>query len=92
MSGLENTAPRIKSNFKPAHSDLIEGQRKKLKRKERKLKRMVAALAGWLTMAYMVYLMFVTARSTPKIWSPYDILGISMVRIWIACAQGNTSD
>ena len=28
-------------------------------------------------MAYMVYLMVVTARTVPKIWDPYDVLGIS---------------
>lgn len=28
-------------------------------------------------MAYMIYLIIVTARVTPKIWDPYDILGVS---------------
>jgi hypothetical protein len=27
----------------------------------------------------MVYLIMVTARTVPKIWNPYDILGISDV-------------
>jgi translocation protein SEC63 len=31
-------------------------------------------------MAWMIYLIAVTARSSPKIWDPYDILGISRVR------------
>lgn len=30
-------------------------------------------------MALMGYLIYVTARSVPKIWNPYDILGISEV-------------
>ena len=38
---------------------------------------MLTTLAGWLLMTYMVYLMVVTARSTPKIWDPYEVLGIS---------------
>ncbi|KAI9721743.1 MAG: hypothetical protein M1812_002078 [Candelaria pacifica] len=74
---LENTAPRIQSEFKPQDADLIEGQIKKQKRRERRLKRIVTAAAGWLMMGYMIYLIMVTARSIPKIWDPYDILGIS---------------
>ena len=30
-------------------------------------------------MAFMAYLIYVTARTIPKIWNPYDILGISNV-------------
>ncbi|EON62236.1 hypothetical protein W97_01457 [Coniosporium apollinis CBS 100218] len=77
---LENTATRIKSDFQPEHADLIEGQRKKQRRRERKLKRMVVAAAGWALMAGMVYLIIVTARTVPKIWDPYDVLGAS--RSW----------
>lgn len=73
----ENTAPRIHSDFQPDHADLIEGQKRKQKRRELKIKRMLTTLAGWLLMAYMVYLMLVTARNTPKIWDPYEVLGIS---------------
>jgi translocation protein SEC63 len=58
---------------------LIDGQRKAQKRKERKLKRAIAVVVGWLTMAFMAYLIVVTARTIPKIWNPYDILGISDV-------------
>ncbi|KAF2085464.1 hypothetical protein K490DRAFT_46507 [Saccharata proteae CBS 121410] len=74
---LENTAPRIQSDFTPEHADLIEGQRRKQRRRERKLKRMVLAAIGWAVMAWMVYLMVVTARTVPKIWDPYDVLGVS---------------
>ncbi|KAI9761918.1 MAG: secretory subunit [Candelina submexicana] len=74
---LENTAPRIHSDFRPRDADLIEGQIKKQKRRERRLKRIITAAAGWLMMGYMIYLIMVTARSIPKIWDPYDILGIS---------------
>jgi len=71
------TAPRIKTEFRPEHADLIDGQRKAQKRKERKLKRIMTVVAGWATMAFMAYLIYVTARTIPKIWNPYDILGIS---------------
>lgn len=71
------TAPRIKTDFRPEHADLIDGQRKAQRRKERKLKRIITVIAGWATMAFMAYLIYVTARTIPKIWNPYDILGIS---------------
>lgn len=74
---LENTAPRIQSDFAPEHVDLIDGQRKKLRRQERKLGRILLASGGWLVMAWMVYLMVVTARTVPKIWDPYEVLGVS---------------
>ncbi|OAX77207.1 hypothetical protein ACJ72_08497, partial [Emergomyces africanus] len=74
---LENTAPRIKSDFRPQHVDIIQKQKQKLLRKERRLKRIFAVLVGYAVMAWMVYLIIVTARSTPKIWDPYEILGIS---------------
>ena len=73
------TAPRIKTEFRPEHADLIHGQRKAQRRKERKLKRIIAVLAGWAIMGFMAYLIYVTARTIPKIWNPYDILGISDV-------------
>jgi translocation protein SEC63 len=73
------TAPRIKTDYQPEHADLIDGQRKAQKRRERKLKRAIAVIAGWVVMAFMAYLIVVTARTVPKIWNPYDILGISDV-------------
>ncbi|KAJ5819262.1 hypothetical protein N7474_004853 [Penicillium riverlandense] len=74
---LENTAPRIKSDFKPQHGDLIEAQKRKRLRKERRIKRIVTVILGYLVMAWMVYLILVTARSTPKLYDPYEILGIA---------------
>ncbi|KAL2367866.1 translocation protein SEC63 [Blastomyces gilchristii SLH14081] len=74
---LENTAPRIKSDFRPQHGDIIQKQKQKLLRKERRLKRIFTVIGGYAVMAWMVYLIIVTARSTPKIWDPYEILGIS---------------
>jgi translocation protein SEC63 len=73
------TAPRIKSDYRPEHADLINSQKKAQKRRERKLKRGIAVIAGWTLMALMAYLIVVTARTIPKIWNPYDILGISDV-------------
>lgn len=71
----------MQSDFRPEHADLIDGQRKKQRRRERKTKRMLFALGGWLVMAWMVYLMAVTARSETKIWDPYEVLGVSRVRL-----------
>jgi len=79
FAGLENTAPRIKSDFKPQHDDLIQAQKRKRLRKERRVKRLVAVLIGYAIMAWMVYLIIVTRRTAPKVWDPYEILGISRV-------------
>lgn len=79
--GLENSAPRIKSDFKPQHDDIIQSQKQKLLRKERRIKRIITVIVGYAVMAWMVYLITVTARSAPKIWDPYEILGISRVRL-----------
>jgi translocation protein SEC63 len=81
------TAPRIKTDFQPEHADLIDGQRKAQKRRERKLKRGLAVVAGWAIMALMAYLIVVTARTIPEIWNPYDILGISTVRVPASCME-----
>jgi translocation protein SEC63 len=78
---LESTAPRIQSNFKPEDADLIQGQKKKQRRKERRLKRFLAVVAGYCVMGYMAYLIAVTARTIPQIWDPYNILKISRVRV-----------
>jgi len=75
----ENIAPKIQSDFEPDQKDIIDKQRRKQKRRELKLKRIAAAAAGWLLMAWMVYLMAVTARTVPNIWDPYEILGLSRV-------------
>ncbi|MCJ1308537.1 secretory subunit [Agyrium rufum] len=74
---LENTAPRIKSDFKPKDEDLIQGQRNKQWRKERRLKRIITVVLGWAVIGWMAYLIIVTQRTVPQIWDPYKILGIS---------------
>ncbi|KAL9586527.1 MAG: hypothetical protein Q9212_000835 [Teloschistes hypoglaucus] len=74
---LENTAPRIESDFKPPDVHLIQGQKRKQWRRERRLKRFIAVVAGWVTIALMMYLIAVTKTSAPRIWDPYDILQIS---------------
>lgn len=76
---LENTAPRIKSDFKPEHADLVEGQKRKRLRKERRIKRIITVILGYAVMAWMIYLIMVTARSTTKVYDPYDVLGVSRV-------------
>ncbi|KAI7090859.1 molecular chaperone [Hortaea werneckii] len=71
-------AAHIASPFNPKNADIIQTSRAKQKRKELRLKRMLIAATGWLTMAYMIYLMYVTARAQPTVWNPYDILDIGM--------------
>lgn len=74
---LENTAARIESDFKPKDDGIIQAQRRRQKKKERKTKRIVAVVLGYAFMAYMVYLIVTTQRTIPKLWDPYDILGVS---------------
>ncbi|POS85419.1 hypothetical protein EPUL_003339 [Erysiphe pulchra] len=76
-SNIGATAQRIKTDFKPEHADLVDVLRKAQKRRELKLKRICTVVIGWLTIAGMVYLIAVTGSTIPKIWNPYDILGIS---------------
>lgn len=78
-TGIESTAPRIKSDFKPEHDDLVQAQKRKHLRKQRRVKRIATVVIGYAIMAWMIYLIIVTARTVPKIWDPYDILGISRV-------------
>lgn len=78
---LENTGSTIQSDFAPEHADLIQGQRKKQKRAERKTKRGILMLGGWSLNALMIYLIWVTARTVTKIWDPYEVLGVSRVRV-----------
>lgn len=78
---LEHTATRIESDFKPKDEDLIDDLKRKQKRKERKVKRIIAAVLGYAFMAYMIYLISITQRTVPKLWDPYDILGVSRVRM-----------
>lgn len=73
----EALAPRIRTDYKPEHGDLIQAQAKTHRRKQRRVKRAIAALLGWSVMAGMLYLIVTTQRTTTKLWNPYDILGIS---------------
>ena len=78
---LENTAPRIRSDFQAPQDDLIQTRKKRQRRRERRLKRIVTVAIGYAVMGWMIYLIMVTQRTIPKIWDPYDILGISRVSL-----------
>ncbi|QIW95953.1 hypothetical protein AMS68_001471 [Peltaster fructicola] len=69
---------KIDTTFVPNDADLIDIHRAKQKRRELKLKRIIAAAIGWAVLAWMVYLIVVTAQQTPSIWNPYEILDIGM--------------
>jgi translocation protein SEC63 len=68
--------PRIHSNFKHAHADTVDALRKREKRKDRKLWLVLAVVAGWAIMGYMLYLIQTTEAPVHKLWNPYDILNI----------------
>ena len=74
---LEQTAAHVESDFKPKDEDLIQAQKKRQRRKERKLKRIVAVVFGWISMAYLAYLVYNSEQTKVKLWDPYDILGVS---------------
>ena len=67
------------SDFKPGDEELIQAQKRKQWRRERRLKRITTVILGYATMAYMIYLILVTARTDPQIWDPYGILKVSRV-------------
>ena len=69
-------APRIKTDYRPQHADLVDELRAKHKRKTRRIKRLIFVVVGWSLMAFMVYLITVMKHTAPKLWNPYDILGI----------------
>lgn len=75
----ENVAPVIKTDYKPQHADVVESLRSADKKKQRKLGRALVVLLGWAVMVGMAYLIMTTEAKIPKLWNPYDILGISDV-------------
>ncbi len=81
VTDIEETAPRIRADFRPIDDALIQGQKMKQWRRERRLKRIITVAVGWSTIALMIYLIAVTKTTAMKIWDPYDILEISRVRI-----------
>lgn len=76
----DSLAPRIQTSYEAEHGDVVEALRAAQKRKQRRTRRMLAVLLGWVVMGSMAYLIAVTQRAVPKVWNPYDILGISEVR------------
>lgn len=76
---LEQTAAKIESDFKPKDDDLIQAQKRRQRRLERKTKRIIAVILGWAAMAYLTYLVYNSEQTRVKMWDPYDILGVSRV-------------
>jgi translocation protein SEC63 len=76
---LEQTAARIQSDFKPKDDDLIQAQKRRQRRKERKIKRIIAVVFGWAAIFYLAYLVYNSEQTRVKLWDPYDILGVSRV-------------
>ena len=56
------------------------------------MKRIVAVAIGYAVMGWMIYLIIVTQRTVPKIWDPYDILGISRVSLLRIVLEKKLSD
>ena len=79
-SELEQTAAKVQSDFKSKDDDLIQAQKRRQKRKDRKTKRIIAVILGWASMCYLGYLVYNSEQTKVKLWDPYDILGVSRVR------------
>ncbi|CAK7215614.1 secretory subunit [Sporothrix bragantina] len=81
LKGLGNPAavfPRVQSKFRHNHSDLVDAERAKYRRQQRRLGLILSVAVGWATIGYMLYLIqFAEAPKIERIWNPYDILGIS---------------
>ncbi|KAL1894217.1 secretory subunit [Sporothrix stenoceras] len=81
LKGLGNPAavfPRVQSKFRHGHSDLVDAERAKYRRQQRRLGLILAVAVGWATMGYMLYLIqFAEVAKVERIWNPYDILGIA---------------
>jgi translocation protein SEC63 len=76
----EKLAPRIQSTSKHGDADVVAALQSAQKRTQRRIKRTLVVVLGWALIGGMAYLIMVTQRTVPKIWNPYDILGISEVR------------
>ena len=72
--------PRIQSDYKPKHADLVDAQRARDRKRSRRLGLTIFVILGWAVMAYTAYLIhYVEAPAAQRVWNPYDILGISEV-------------
>ena len=80
-TNVEASAAPRQDDHETEDDDLIKDSRRKAKRKERKLKRILAVILGYAVMAGMIYLIVITARVTPRLYNPYDVLGVSTVSV-----------
>lgn len=72
--------PRIKTDYKPKHGDLVDAQRSRDRKQGRRWGLTFAVLVGLSVMAYTAYLIhYVETPVEKRLWNPYDILGISEV-------------
>lgn len=72
--------PRIQTDYKPKHADLVASQRKKEFSQGRRWILALFVLVGWAVMSYTAYLIYyVETPAVNRVWNPYDILGIAEV-------------
>ena len=75
----EQTAPRLDYGYEIPDDKIREDSKRRAKRKQRKLKRIITVVLGYALMIGMVYLIIVTQRVLPRVYDPYEILGVSRV-------------
>lgn len=77
--------PRVQTDYKPQHADLVAAQRAKDRKQNRRVGLTIFVLLGWAVMAYTLYLIhYVETPAVQRVWNPYDILGISEVSFYSA--------
>ncbi|EFX00369.1 protein translocation complex component [Grosmannia clavigera kw1407] len=70
--------PRIQTDYRPPQASIIDAERAKYRRKQRRIGLILAVVAGWAVMAYTMYLISIAeAPEEQRVWNPYDILGIA---------------
>lgn len=83
--GIGNPAasfPHIKTAYRPPHADIVDAERAKYRRQQRRLGLISAVVVGWIIMVYTMYLIHYTdVPEEQRIWNPYDILGIADVSL-----------
>lgn len=78
--------PRVQTDYKPKHADLVAAQRSKDRKQNRRVGLTLFVLLGWAVMAYTLYLIhYVETPAVQRLWNPYDILGISEVSLYSTC-------
>ena len=71
----------LKHSYQSSSAATVEAEKQSYQRAQRNVGLIITVLLFWAVMAYMLYLIRITPAPENKLWNPYDILGISEVRL-----------